>query len=1290
MSTDAQPARPARLSRRLSSAWLSRLAFVAACVGATAFVACSTGDSGIPQCEDGIDNDSDGFTDAEDPACQAGAAKESEDPPHACEDGLDNDADGFTDFPDDPNCTDAADQDEFGPLQPQCMDERDNDDDGKMDFPDDPGCLVPNQNSEDDDCPDGPNCPECGNGVDDDFDGATDFGAANDVGCTSASDETEFDLSPTACGPGVSVTLLPQTLTVNGTIPSQNSQQMGACGGAGAEIAYVVMVPRRSTLVATTTGTTDTVVYIRRNCSMPGTELACNDNNPDVTPATVASKVSVDVDPGSYFIVVDGKGLATSGPFTLTVNLFVGQGETCTMPGECAPGYVCRTVPGAPSMTCEEPVCTDGRDDDMDGHTDFPDDPGCTAPNDGTEEDDCPAGPNCPKCSNDIDDDGDLLIDFGMDPSCSSASSPSEADCPIEVDPVTTVAAQVTNGTTTGAGNQFGNYTCQSNSSAPDRVHLLTVRAPLATLVVDLSNSSFDTILNMYDALCATSLACDDDSGSPGTQSMLTLTNVAIGNYAMVVDGFGTASGAYTMRVSGTYANGAACDPLAPWFSCSAGFACTGAPGAATCSPAACNDAVDQDGDGRTGFPSDPGCTGPNDGDETDDCNLPGGPAGPNCPQCANGADDDGDLLTDYPADTGCTAASTRSESCATTDPVRPLLTPTLTGQSFNALANDFDLSCGTDGRDEVFRVRVDHPVDMLRVDTIGIAPNNADTVVAIKTPSCAAADLVCDDNGGGGVASQATLNAPAPGDYFVIVDDKGVLTPPGYNIKVTGHYLDNGRCEVASPFTCNPGFTCLGAPGAETCTGAACNDLVDADGDGQNGFPGDPGCTDTSDNDETDDCHLPAGPAGPNCAVCANLLDDDMDGFTDFPADPACVAASTNSELAPCTSVDPVIVFAANVQGATTMGKANDIDLSCGVDGRDDIYRILVNRPLVSLTVDTFASDTNTAVALRKGNCNGTTDLNCGTNNFGTSDARATIANVTPGEYFAIVDDLNTATPTLYNLNVRGVLMGAAPCNPASTTFVCDTGFSCLGPPGNTVCSPGACNDMVDSDGDGRVGFPSDPGCTSTSDADEADDCNLPAGPPGPNCPACANGLDDDNDTFVDYPNDIGCTSASRASEVDCAAETDPVIPVTVPLFMGDTTGAANNFTASCGSTFTPTSPDRVHVLTLPVPLTSLVMDTENSSFDTALTFAPAACTPIIVCDDDGGTTGNNSLITRGATAAGTYTIIVDGFSTGFGAYNLHVVGTAAAGTACTSPLFAAGVLVCAAGTACTAGTCQ
>ena len=78
--------------------------------------------------------------------------------------------------------------------------------------------------------------------------------------------------------------------------------------------------------------------------------------------------------------------------------------------------------------------------------------------------------------------------------------------------------------------------------------------------------------------------------------------------------------------------------------------------------------------------------------------------------------------------------------------------------------------------------------------------------------------------------------------------------------------------------------------------------------------------------------------------------------------------------------------------------------------------------------------------------------------------------------------------------------------------------------------------------------------------------------------------------------------------------------------------------------------------------------------------------------CDDDGAPgTDFRSLLTLTDVAAGGYAIQVDSFgSSNNGAFLLNVKGTVAAGTACTSPLFTTGVLVCPAGTTCTAGTCQ
>ncbi|MGE3279012.1 MAG: hypothetical protein AB7J40_04465 [Candidatus Altimarinota bacterium] len=70
----------------------------------------------------------------------------------------------------------------------------------------------------------------------------------------------------------------------------------------------------------------------------------------------------------------------------------------------------------------------------------------------------------------------------------------------------------------------------------------------------------------------------------------------------------------------------------------------------------ACNDSTDNDGDGKTDFPNDPGCESLLDNDETD------------APLCSDGVDNDNDGLIDFPSDPGCTSASDGDE----TDPPPP------------------------------------------------------------------------------------------------------------------------------------------------------------------------------------------------------------------------------------------------------------------------------------------------------------------------------------------------------------------------------------------------------------------------------------------------------------------------------------------------------------------------------------------------------------------------------------------------------------------------------------------
>lgn len=72
-----------------------------------------------------------------------------------------------------------------------------------------------------------------------------------------------------------------------------------------------------------------------------------------------------------------------------------------------------------------------------------------------------------------------------------------------------------------------------------------------------------------------------------------------------------------------------------------------------------CSDRVDNDNDGLVDYPGDRGCLGAEDNDESDIGEKPLSTV----PACADGADNDGDGATDYPSDNGCSGADDRDET---------------------------------------------------------------------------------------------------------------------------------------------------------------------------------------------------------------------------------------------------------------------------------------------------------------------------------------------------------------------------------------------------------------------------------------------------------------------------------------------------------------------------------------------------------------------------------------------------------------------------------------------------
>src|SRR5688572_5081167 len=109
-------------------------------------------------------------------------------------------------------------------------------------------------------------------------------------------------------------------------------------------------------------------------------------------------------------------------------------------------------------------------------------------------------------------------------------------------------------------------------------------------------------------------------------------------------------------------------------------------------------------------------------------------------------------------------------------------------------------------------------------------------------------------------------------------------------------------------------------------------------------------------------------------------------------------------------------------------------------------------------------------------------------------------------------------------------------------------------------------CSDDVDNDGDGKIDYPSDPGCFALLVDDEIDPC-----PDGAGCPQCGDGDDNDGNGKADFPDDTGCTSAADLVEFtdDPNACGQGMVIKQLPINgmdMGTLNGTASNVSSPCG----------------------------------------------------------------------------------------------------------------------------
>lgn len=140
-----------------------------------------------------------------------------------------------------------------------------------------------------------------------------------------------------------------------------------------------------------------------------------------ITPlfAGLNAVLDVDIDEQGRFVVLDQCRALSPCAGSPVVYRSDGSGGLTILSTD---GYM--FVPGRLVIIGPRP-CSDGLDNDGDGLTDFPADPGCDAPDDSTEPE---------TCTNGLDDDGDGLVDFGADPGCVASTDNSEREATLVCD----------------------------------------------------------------------------------------------------------------------------------------------------------------------------------------------------------------------------------------------------------------------------------------------------------------------------------------------------------------------------------------------------------------------------------------------------------------------------------------------------------------------------------------------------------------------------------------------------------------------------------------------------------------------------------------------------------------------------------------------------------------------------------------------------------------------------------------------------------------------------------------
>ena len=1021
----------------------------------------------------------------------------------ACSDNVDNDGDNLIDLLDD-GCSSFADDDETSPdVSPACSDAVDNDGDGVIDYPADDFCLAAGQALE---------APFCAA-----FNG--EMGSA----------------------PGAEIIVVSETSTlidIDTSVEEASQAYQSGTSAESPEIPVAVLITQPSyVMIEAMTGSYDTFFHMRASdCDDPSAQIAFDDDGGEDR----LSRLEFDVlDPGVYYLFVDGFGGSNSGTSTVFI--------------EISP------------INAVSSACGDNIDNDEDLLTDLMD-PGCVTlgDNDETDPDVIPA------CAAGTDDDGDGLFGYPDDPDCLSAGDQTDATYCAQLPSIfATLDAGV--GRVMANPPVVGEYvttgTCGAAIGQPEAI-IFDVDE-LSDVYITLDAAGSDTSGSAAVRTLSIRSDCDNEFAETSCVRLVAPnTRVLVGELLP--------AGQYTLFVERRLASDDS--EITVDFEIVSRVT-------------ECNDEIDNNDNGLVDL-YDYGCVTGDSPSESIDPNAP-------IPECADQVDNDEDNLIDYPEDPDCTGAGyiTEASLCDIYDPVivmgsglRYRYEPTEIELVTNSCGSTF---LGTSG-EAIFAIYLE------ATSTVGVVVTDDD-----GDYSNVYRELrdFCDDT------------AEVISCFDTIDDDVMAVT----GVEAGWHFLSVHRSYFNSdPFTVEIFLV------PEVAPVYACSDEVDNDDDGFVDLD-DPGCYSSTDDDETDPDVPP---------TCMDTIDNDGDLLTDYPADPDCLSAGDMTEATRCVELDSMDVdvpFADEPALVTVspngFGLHEDVGSCEAEEGRGDASILSFEvTELSDLYVSLRGSSFERIVYLRKA-CEDdpedeTDEVSCRFQSVIGERAERLLA---PGRYYLHVKRTEALDIEPFSVGLR------------------------------LVSRVTQCNDGEDNDADGLIDL-FDSGCFNGDDTSEYTDPDAPL-------PACADFEDNDGDMLIDYPEDPDCQSAGANYETAGCLNIQPSAYIgfgqtSIEL---DTTSATHNYAGACGSSFTPsTSGESMVQLELDFPAyVRISVSSASSGYDTIIYLRSdcEALEPVNSCDDTGIA---NEVLEFNRLEAGRYFVFLDGYlsnDVGTATLNFNVV---------------------------------